>query len=477
MNCSFSRSNSSASTPFADGGGSGAAAGPFPCNNAIGNGPRRHAAATVQARTWWRPFSHAATSWSALQRPAAFAAAAFLAAFTLGSLIGQAAASEPPVDRWAATRDRMVEEVLEAGGIRDPRVLDSMRKTLRHEFVPPQQQHLAYVDMSLPIGEAQTISGIFVVAYMTEQLQPAATDRVLEIGTGSGYQAAVLSPLVQEVYSIEIHEPLGRRAAGTLQRLGYRNVFTRIGDGFAGWPEKAPFDRIIVTCSPEDVPRPLVEQLAEGGRMVIPVGTRYDQTLVLFTKQNGELVREALLPSLFVPMTGEAEEGRVVQPDGSRPGLANGGFEEQLPDSSTPSAWYYGRQALAIESSAAAGGKWLLRMENRDAGRPAQIFQGFPVDGRAVRRLEVSLAVRAENVVPGTRPAERPAVVVRFFNENRSQSSLAAFGDWSGSFEWRRQRKTTAVPYWAREAILQVGLMGATGRLEIDEVAVAAVSD
>ena len=130
----------------------------------------------------------------------------------------------------------MAREVLEAGGISDLRVLESVRSTPRHEFVQPQQRSLAYVDIALPIGEAQTISGIFVVAYMTEQLQPAATDRVLEIGTGSGYQAAVLSPLVAEVYSIEIHEPLGRRAARTLQRLGYQNVFTKIGDGFAGWP-------------------------------------------------------------------------------------------------------------------------------------------------------------------------------------------------------------------------------------------------
>jgi len=351
-----------------------------------------------------------------------------------------------------------------------------MRSTPRHEFVQPPQQHLAYVDMALPIGEAQTISGIFVVAYMTEQLQPTITDRVLEIGTGSGYQAAVLAPLVAEVYSIEIHEPLGRRAARTLQRLGYQNIFTRIGDGFAGWPEKAPFDKIIVTCSPEEVPQPLVEQLAEGGRMIIPVGTRYDQTLVLLTKREGKLVQEALVPSLFVPMTGEAEEERVVQPDGGQPGLANGGFEEQLPDSDTPTAWYYGRQATALKSPVAAGGEWLLRLENRDAGRPAQIFQGFPVDGGQVRRLDVSLVVRAENVVPGAGPTQIPAVVIRFFNENRSRSSLVAFGEWSGSFEWRKQHTTMPVPHWAREAILQVGLMGATGRLEVDDVAVSALA-
>jgi len=399
-----------------------------------------------------------------------------LLAVVLLAVAGEGVACGQPTDRWSTIREAMVRDVLEAGGIRDPRVLESMRATLRHEFVQPQQRNLAYVDMALPIGEAQTISGIFVVAYMTEQLQPVATDRVLEIGTGSGYQAAVLSPLVDEVYSIEIHEPLGKRATRTLQRLGYENVFTRIGDGFAGWPEKAPFDKIIVTCSPEAVPQPLVEQLAEGGRMVIPVGTRYDQTLVLLTKRDGQLVRESLVPSLFVPMTGEAEDDRVVQPDGTRPALANGGFEEQLPDSETPTAWYYGRQADAVQSPAASSGEWLLRLENRDAGRPAQIFQGFPVDGREVRRLKVSLAVRAENVVPGATPTQIPAVVVRFFNANRSRSSLVAFGEWSGSFEWRTQRTTMPVPHWAREAIMQVGMMGATGRLEVDDIAVAAAS-
>ncbi len=401
-----------------------------------------------------------------------------VALLTLGLALGAVeTAYGQATSTLTAAREKVVREVLEAGGITDPRVLASMRSTPRHEFVSSQQRQLAYVDMALPIGESQTISGIFVVAYMTEQLQPVATDRVLEIGTGSGYQAAVLSPLVAEVYSIEIHEPLGKRAARTLQRLGYENVFTRIGDGFAGWPEKAPFDKIIVTCSPEAVPQPLVEQLAEGGRMVIPVGSRYDQTLVLLTKRDGKLVEESLVPSLFVPMTGAAEDDRVVKPDGSKPHLANSGFEDQLPDSETPRAWYYGRQVVAVRSDTAAEGEWLLRFENRDVGRPAQIFQGFPVDGREVRRIDVATMVRAENVVPGGSPTQIPALVVRFFNETRSRSSLVAFGEWSGSFEWRSQRTTMPVPHWAREAILQVGMMGATGRLEVDEVTVAAAAE
>jgi protein-L-isoaspartate(D-aspartate) O-methyltransferase len=182
----------------------------------------------------------------------------------------------------------MVREDIAESGITDVRVLESMRMTPRHEFVSTTQRPLAYFDMSLPIGERQTISGPFVVAYMTEQLDPKPTDRVLEVGTGSGYQAAILSPLVGTVYSIEIHETLGRRARATLQRLGYTNVVTKIGDGFVGWEEKGPFDKIIVTCSPEKIPLPLINQLVENGIMIIPVGQRYEQTLVRLRKKSRE---------------------------------------------------------------------------------------------------------------------------------------------------------------------------------------------
>ncbi len=162
---------------------------------------------------------------------------------------------------------------------------------------------------------------------MTECLAPQPEDRVLEIGTGSGYQAAVLSPLVQHVYTIEIVESLGHQAAPTLKQLHLDNVSAKVGDGFLGWAEYAPFDKIIVTCSPENVPPALVQQLRDGGRMVIPVGERYQQTMYLFRKENGELRREALRPTLFVPMTGQAEQDRDVQPDPTQPLLRNGDFE------------------------------------------------------------------------------------------------------------------------------------------------------
>src|SRR5262249_31668839 len=152
------------------------------------------------------------------------------------------------------------------------------------------------------------ITPTYDVAFMTEALEPKPTDRVYEVGTGSGYQAAILSRLVKEVYSVEIHRPLGERAAAVLKELGYTNVHTRVGDGYEGWPDAAPFDAIIVACAPEKVPPPLLEQLKEGGRMVIPLGTRFDQAVFLMTKRDGKLVGKKLRPTLFVPMTGKAQK-------------------------------------------------------------------------------------------------------------------------------------------------------------------------
>ncbi len=191
--------------------------------------------------------------------------------------------------------------------ISDKRVLAAMATVPRHEFVPRSNRAHAYDDHPLPIGYGQTISQPFVVAFMTEQLAPQKTDRVLEIGTGSGYQAAVLSGLVSEVYSIEIIEPLGIHATHTLKRLGCHNVHVRIGDGYEGWPEAAPFDAIIVTCAPEEIPEPLVAQLAEGGRMIIPVGPEGDQSLYVLEKRDGAVQRKSVLPVRFVPMTGVAD--------------------------------------------------------------------------------------------------------------------------------------------------------------------------
>jgi protein-L-isoaspartate(D-aspartate) O-methyltransferase len=206
----------------------------------------------------------------------------------------------------AAARVRMVREQIAGRGISDPRVLAAMSRVPRHELVPEDVRDHAYEDRPLPIGHDQTISQPFVVAYMTEQLQLRGGERVLEVGTGSGYQAAVLAEIAGEVYTIEIVEPLGKRAQADLQRLGYQNVHVRVGDGYRGWPELAPFDAIVVTAAPERVPQPLVDQLAVGGRLVLPVGG-FDQELVRIERRPDGIHQERLIDVRFVPMRGEAE--------------------------------------------------------------------------------------------------------------------------------------------------------------------------
>ncbi len=206
-----------------------------------------------------------------------------------------------------AERDAIVASSIEGRGIRDPRVLAAMRAVERHRFVPEGVRSQAYEDRALPIGFRQTISQPYVVAFMTEALELEPHERVLEVGTGSGYQAAVLAELVAEVYSIEIVAELAERAGRTLAELGYDNVEVRAGDGYRGWPEHAPFDAIIVTAAPDHVPPALVEQLAMGGRMIVPVGDR-NQELVLLERTTTGLDERRVLPVRFVPMTGEAEK-------------------------------------------------------------------------------------------------------------------------------------------------------------------------
>ncbi len=222
---------------------------------------------------------------------------------------GQAPSASAPesTDAYRNAREQMVQQQIAARGVRDPRVLQAMKDVPRHLFVPPEVQTHAYQDTPLPIGYGQTIYQPYIVGFMTEALKLRPQDRVLEVGTGSGYQAAILSILVREVYSIEIIEPLARQAADRLNRLGYANVKVCAGDGYQGWPEAAPFDAIIVTAAPDHVPKPLLDQLAPGGRLVIPVG-EYFQTLKRIVRTERGFKTEELLPVRFVPMTGEAQK-------------------------------------------------------------------------------------------------------------------------------------------------------------------------
>lgn len=317
--------------------------------------------------------------------------------FLNGLLVFSSEVKEYPVDPEAR---RMVLEVLvPTKMLKNTSVLKAMMRVPRALFVPRDLRAFAYQDFALPIGESQTISPPFVVAYMTEQLDPQPGDKILEIGTGSGYQAAVLSSLVSEVYTIEIVRSLGLRADSLLKKMKYDNVHCRVGDGYLGWPEAAPFDKIIVTCSPESIPQPLIDQLKEGGKILIPIGNRYQQYFYMITKKGSELEKETLIPAFFVPMTGKAEEERVKQPDPRNPELIGGSFEEQQeirvwatgenkepekentieksdqaekgdPESSQkqwiPAGWYYTRNVSVEQEPSAPDGNFVLVFDNRN---------------------------------------------------------------------------------------------------------------
>jgi protein-L-isoaspartate(D-aspartate) O-methyltransferase len=218
--------------------------------------------------------------------------------------------ARPGDDPTADARRAMVERQLVARGIDDPRVLEAMRSVPRHRFVPLSEVHVAYQDRPLPIGHGQTISQPYIVALMTQLALPARDDRVLEIGTGSGYQAAVLSRLAGEVYTIEIVAPLAQEAARVLHELDYDNVTVRAGDGYGGWPDEAPFDVIVVTAAPERIPQPLLDQLKPGGRLVAPVGPAgaTQELRVVEKRADGSLHTMRAIPVRFVPFTGEAAE-------------------------------------------------------------------------------------------------------------------------------------------------------------------------
>jgi protein-L-isoaspartate(D-aspartate) O-methyltransferase len=214
-------------------------------------------------------------------------------------------------DPYLAARQRMVTEDIQRRGIDDQRVLQAMLKVQRHLFVPESYRPMAYADRPLPIGEGQTISQPYIVALMTYHLHLMPADRVLEIGTGSGYQAAVLAELAREVYSVEIIQPLARTAQERLQALGYKNVWVKSGDGFYGWPEHAPYDAIMITCATPRIPERLVAQLREGGRMILPLGKEpFHQALTLITKKAGRTELQPLEDVVFVPMTGEIGKGK-----------------------------------------------------------------------------------------------------------------------------------------------------------------------
>ncbi len=381
------------------------------------------------------------------------------------------------MDRYAGARQQLIDRELVPAGITNARVIDAIRQTPRHEFVSAGQRKNAYFDMALPIGAGQTISPPYVVAFMTQQLDPQPDDRVLEIGTGSGYQAAVLSHLVKEVYSIEIVASLGHRAAQTLRRLGYENVYTKVDDGYLGWAEHAPFDKIIVTCSPEKVPQPLIDQLAEGGRLVVPLGKRFQQSLYLFTKRNGELEPSALEATFFVPMTGQAEQERELQVNEALPGLVHGGFEETFADSDQPRGWFYVRLGRVAAGSDAPQGDHVLQFTNSTPGRMAHAMQSFGVDGQIVREMQLELSAQGSELQSGPTKQNSPRAIVEFYGESRAPVGSAFAGPWTGSFPWTRFSKTIEVPARAKLAVLGLGMFGGTGTISFDDVRITPMID
>ena len=316
----------------------------------------------------------------------------------------------------------------------------------------------------------------------------------MEIGTGSGYQAAVLSPLVKEVYTIEIVEPLGERAARTLKRLKYANVHAKVGDGYQGWPEHAPFDKIIVTCSPEKVPPKLVEQLREGGRMIVPVGERYQQTLYLFRKEGRQAdARGAAADAVRA----DDRQGRSGPRRAARPGAPvdrqrrlrgvslgrgrpAGRSRRREPDCAaaspdqpgpTPDGWYYQRQLQLVEAKDAPEGKHYVTFSNTAPGRGAHALQGLAVDGRKVSELKVSLWVKAKDVRAGPTEEQQPVLAITFYDDNRAQAGYVWVGPWRDSFDWQRSRSKSCAcrPKLARPSCASA-CSGATGEMSFDDI-------
>jgi protein-L-isoaspartate(D-aspartate) O-methyltransferase len=367
-------------------------------------------------------------------------------------------------------REQLIKNVLVPNGIKDPRVLRSVGDTPRHEFVPKKYAHQAYQDIAIPIGESQTISSPFIVSLMTQSLEPKPTDKVLEIGTGSGYQAAILSPLVKEVYTIEIVEDLGETTKKFLADMNYANVHCLIGDGFKGWKEHAPFDKIIVTCSPEKVPEPLIEQLKEGGLMIVPVGERYQQMLFLMRKVGGKMEREALQPTLFVPMTGAAEDAREIAPDPKNPKLVNGNFESPLINDSKIPGWYYQFGCAAAQDSTGPTGTQVIEFRSSDPNSPSMLLQGLAIDGSVVKKIKLGGYIATENVTLGNTKENSPSIAIQFFDSNRNRIGYNYIGGFQGSRKWKREDKILPVPPATREVIVSIGLFGSTGVARFDGI-------
>jgi protein-L-isoaspartate(D-aspartate) O-methyltransferase len=273
------------------------------------------------------------------------------------------------------------------------------------------------------------------------------------------------------VYTIEIVEPLGRRATHTIQRLGYDNVHVKIGDGYQGWPEHAPFDKIIVTCSPENVPQALIDQLKEGGRLVVPLGERFQQTLYLFRKTDGQLQKETLESTFFVPMTGMAEELRTAKNDSGIPQPVNASFEQAGPGNEVV-GWFYVRQSRIVEDPTAPDGRHCLVLSNSVAGQNAHVMQAVGLDGRKLKSVLVSVHRRTRGIGGQVDKSRHSRVELTFYDEDRALIRTVTLGPWNGDHPWSDERTEVAVPGRSRFGVIMIGMFGATGEFAVDDLQV-----
>ncbi|MCE9528021.1 MAG: protein-L-isoaspartate O-methyltransferase [Planctomycetales bacterium] len=392
-----------------------------------------------------------------------------IVAFALASQ--QPAAAQSGLRELLEARRLMVQEEIANQGIENERLLEAMRDVPREQFVPLSRRNLAYLNVAIAYDDGQVILPPLVTAHLIEQLNPHKNDKVLVIGPGSGYSTALLSRMVREVFAVEIDPVIAKTAEETLARLKYTNVKVRVGDGFEGWKEHAPYQRIIVECSPDSVPKALVEQLAEGGILLVPIGDEFDQTMHLCKKENGKLTTLSLWPTLLLPMKGKAEELRSQSEMPRDPSILNGGFEELVPKTKdVPAHWAYVRQGRAIAGEFCPEGKNSLAFVNLTPGAAAMALQAFPVDGKKVSELSFACNVWGKDIRPGQNRQQLPRVEVRFFDEKRRLVGGDWMGGWNLTFDWLGKEHVFSVPRTAKFAVLRIGLCGATGEIRFDDL-------
>lgn len=395
----------------------------------------------------------------------------FLATAALCFVAPQPAAAQSGMRELLEARRIMVNEEIAAQGIENQKLLEAMREVPRELFIPLHKRDLAYLNVAITYGDGNVILPPLVTAHLIEKLDPQKNDKVLVIGAGSGYSTALISRMSREVYAVEIDRAVATTAEETLRSLKYTNVKLRVGDGFEGWKEHAPYQRIIVECSPDSVPRPLVDQLAEEGTLLVPTGSEFDQTMYLCKKVNGELTTLSLWPTLLVPMKGKAEELRSHSGLLRTPSILNGGFEEIVPSTKdVPTNWAYVRQGNVVEDSSCPEGSHALSFVNVTRGVAATAIQAFPVDGKNVSELTLACKIWGKDIRPGQNRQQLPRMEVRFYDEKLRYVGGDWMGGWNMTFSWVKKDHVFNVPRPAKFAVLRIGLGGATGEIRFDDI-------